>query len=384
MAGSIEPDAEWESPVGDPSNLDIIAARPDGRVELVLVVGGPLDLSERTAGVFRRKFRNYCQYVNSTEFAQEFGPANRDHVTIRIRSHSEVPQHLLAAIAQVAEAEQVRAGIVIDDAGAARAHWDQGPPAGATSQEVGRPQETHPQPTRAVGWNLGVLSSGLTVFVIGWIVLALAVAVDRGCGRTLRDRAGPINLGLFALQLAYWAAALMLVFGMTLSLISAPRLGAYLLLPALLLACFVPALIEAPKPSLRRHLIPAPNTKQQASVRDQGPATRAGDRGHSASYALGALGYGFFSGFLAYAAFRCGARGLAYCFAVQTAIMTWIVITLVEDLREARVLDGSNLLNLAVSLLLLSCLVVQLVLIGRFLAWMRHGGASPEVDTNAE
>jgi hypothetical protein len=58
------PSKEWESPVGQPDRLDLIATKNDGRVDVVVVAVRPLDVADRrTAAVLEAKLRNYCRYI---------------------------------------------------------------------------------------------------------------------------------------------------------------------------------------------------------------------------------------------------------------------------------------------------------------------------------
>jgi hypothetical protein len=100
---------KWYSPVGDPERLDLIGKRNDGGVDLLLVVARPLDLSPADVGAVSKKFRNYCRYVKSREFAAEFGAPSRESVRIGLRSDWEVPRPLIELISQIAAEEQTPA-----------------------------------------------------------------------------------------------------------------------------------------------------------------------------------------------------------------------------------------------------------------------------------
>jgi hypothetical protein len=113
MLGWAKGAGKWESPVGEWHNLDIIAKRPDRRVDLLIVVARPLDLSDKVVDVLARKFRNYCQYVKSADFAQEFGPPSRDRVGIGLRSDWEVPNELIDLIAEIGQEEETPAEIAV-------------------------------------------------------------------------------------------------------------------------------------------------------------------------------------------------------------------------------------------------------------------------------
>src|SRR3954470_5912854 len=106
MAGTPKRKADRESPVGDPDQLDIVAKREDGGVELVLVVGRPLDSSKATRDAFARKFRGYCRFVGSPEFEDEFGPPSEDRDTHAVRSDWKVPDELMQLMLKIAGSEE--------------------------------------------------------------------------------------------------------------------------------------------------------------------------------------------------------------------------------------------------------------------------------------
>lgn len=103
----------WESPVGDPEQIDMIGERLDGGVDLMIVVCRPLDQSQETADVFGRKVRNYCQSVASTDFAGEFGPPSEPRVCIAVRSDREVPEALILLVSRIGAEECVPAKLAI-------------------------------------------------------------------------------------------------------------------------------------------------------------------------------------------------------------------------------------------------------------------------------
>ena len=104
---------EWESPVGDPDQIDIICARRDGGVDLLLVCGRELDLSDQTMDVVASKLRNYCQYVKSDDFREEFGQPSEERVRIALRSDWELPQPIIDLVCEISEEEQPPAEIAI-------------------------------------------------------------------------------------------------------------------------------------------------------------------------------------------------------------------------------------------------------------------------------
>jgi hypothetical protein len=113
MAGRFKRKPDRESPVGDLDQLDIIAKRRDGGVDLFLVVGRPLDLSKATRDVFARKFRGYCRFVTSPEFEDEFGPPSEDRVCIAVSSDWEVPDEFMQLMLKIAAEEDVPAELAV-------------------------------------------------------------------------------------------------------------------------------------------------------------------------------------------------------------------------------------------------------------------------------
>jgi hypothetical protein len=85
-------DPNWESPVGDPEKIDVIMARKSGGADVILVASRPLDDSGATRRVFTQKLKNYCDYIRSREFAEEFGPPSENRVTLILHSPHEIPQ----------------------------------------------------------------------------------------------------------------------------------------------------------------------------------------------------------------------------------------------------------------------------------------------------
>jgi hypothetical protein len=105
---------EWTSPVGDAFNLDIVTKRQDREgVDLLIVVARPLDASPRVADAVSRKFRNYCQFVSSQDFAQEFGRPTPERVRIGLHSPWTIPDDLMEQIVQIAAEEQPPAEICV-------------------------------------------------------------------------------------------------------------------------------------------------------------------------------------------------------------------------------------------------------------------------------
>src|ERR1041384_3118602 len=104
---------KWESPIGDPENLDIMSKRPDGFLDLLIVTARPLDLDPRTVDVLSQKFRNYCLYIKSPAFAQEFGPPEDLQLRLGIFSRWEVHPDLIQLIEQIADEEMISAELAI-------------------------------------------------------------------------------------------------------------------------------------------------------------------------------------------------------------------------------------------------------------------------------
>ncbi len=105
---------EWESPVGDPDRIDMIATRHDGGVEVILVVARKLDFKDtRDRDVFAAKVRGYCQYIGHPVFAEEFGDPDPEKVKLAIRSDFEIPEEYIKLFVQIANEEDVPAGLEI-------------------------------------------------------------------------------------------------------------------------------------------------------------------------------------------------------------------------------------------------------------------------------
>ncbi len=105
--------SNWISPVGDDENMEIIDKRHDGGVDLCIVVARPLLPSAADMDVVARKFRNYCRYVKSENFAAEFGEPSTSRVRIALRCDWEIPLPFIDLINQIAKEEQVPAKTAI-------------------------------------------------------------------------------------------------------------------------------------------------------------------------------------------------------------------------------------------------------------------------------
>jgi hypothetical protein len=113
MFGWLKRGPTWESPVGDPDRLDIVAQRRDGVVELLMVFCRPLDDSAQTREVVTRKLRNSCRYIVSPVFAQEFGAPSEDRVCLALRSDWELPHEYIELLVRVSNEEQAPAQLVV-------------------------------------------------------------------------------------------------------------------------------------------------------------------------------------------------------------------------------------------------------------------------------
>ncbi len=109
-----QPAPGWESPVGDPGNLDLIGARHDGGIDLVLVCSRPLDDSPATREVLARKLRNYCHYVLSEDFAQEYGKPSEERTRILLKVLAQPPRAILNLLGQVWAERRVPARFAIE------------------------------------------------------------------------------------------------------------------------------------------------------------------------------------------------------------------------------------------------------------------------------
>lgn len=103
----------FESPVGDPDKLDIISKLANGRVDLLLVIVGPIQPTAQVLDVIGRKFRNYCQYVNSPDFQAEFGAPTIDRVTIGLKPQFEVPDEVLDLCDRIHREERTPATLAV-------------------------------------------------------------------------------------------------------------------------------------------------------------------------------------------------------------------------------------------------------------------------------
>jgi hypothetical protein len=101
------------SPVGDPENIDVLNKRPDGIVDLLILVTRPLEAARQTIATVSEKFRNYCLYVKCPAFAAEFGPPESIHVRVGLLSDWDVPELVIQALEEIADDEQLPAEFAI-------------------------------------------------------------------------------------------------------------------------------------------------------------------------------------------------------------------------------------------------------------------------------
>ena len=79
----------------DVNNIDLIAERKNGGVDLFIISSGEIDASENTQKLLLDKVGNYLGYVNSNEFATTFPGVSKDKVTIVFELEKQAPELLL-------------------------------------------------------------------------------------------------------------------------------------------------------------------------------------------------------------------------------------------------------------------------------------------------
>jgi hypothetical protein len=107
-------DPSWSSPVGDPDLLDLVGAREDCGVDLVLVADRPLDNGPQTRAIVSRKLRNYCAYVASQQFADEFGSPCPERTCIIVRVPAEPPREIVSLLNRLHADSGTLARLVIE------------------------------------------------------------------------------------------------------------------------------------------------------------------------------------------------------------------------------------------------------------------------------
>jgi hypothetical protein len=107
-------DPNWSSPVGDPDQLDLVATRYDGGIDLILVASRPLDTGPQTRGVVSRKLRNYCVYVASQDFADEFGIPSPERTRIIVRLPAEPHAEIASLLTRLHAECAVPARLVVE------------------------------------------------------------------------------------------------------------------------------------------------------------------------------------------------------------------------------------------------------------------------------
>jgi hypothetical protein len=105
--------ADAASPIGDPENLDILNVPQDGLVDVLILVQRPLDVAKKTTRALEQKFRNYCRYIKSKAFRDEFGRPDDIHVRVGLLSDWEIPAELIELVETIAADEHVPAEVAI-------------------------------------------------------------------------------------------------------------------------------------------------------------------------------------------------------------------------------------------------------------------------------
>ena len=63
---------EFEPPIQNLGSIDVLGARKDGGVDLIVVVSGPIDASADTLENLDRKIRAYIAEVGSRAFQERY------------------------------------------------------------------------------------------------------------------------------------------------------------------------------------------------------------------------------------------------------------------------------------------------------------------------
>jgi hypothetical protein len=74
---------------GDLNNLDILAKRKDGGVDLIIIAVGKVPGDPEIQEMLLTKVRNYLGFINSDDFSYQFGLP--DKAKVRIILQCEVP-----------------------------------------------------------------------------------------------------------------------------------------------------------------------------------------------------------------------------------------------------------------------------------------------------
>ena len=78
----------------DTGKIDIMAKRNDGGIDLFIVSTGVIDASAETQKILLDKVENYLNYINSSEFRQEFAEVKKDRITIVFELEEQMPELL--------------------------------------------------------------------------------------------------------------------------------------------------------------------------------------------------------------------------------------------------------------------------------------------------
>jgi len=79
-----------EPPIQNLDNIDIVAPRVDGVVELYIIASGSLDASPQTQRLLLDKVQSYLDQIASPEFQAEFKSPGADQIQIIITCDHDV------------------------------------------------------------------------------------------------------------------------------------------------------------------------------------------------------------------------------------------------------------------------------------------------------
>lgn len=89
-----------EEPIQNLDQFDIVGNRKDGGVDLVIVVSGFLDNTERNEYLLKTKIQNYINEIFSDDWASKYGKGN-SHIYIKAQ---EMPdQEMINLISAIKE-----------------------------------------------------------------------------------------------------------------------------------------------------------------------------------------------------------------------------------------------------------------------------------------
>ena len=75
--------------VGPLDSLDLMGARKDGGIDLVIVTVGKFQGTSEEQKNLLNKIQNYLNYISSKEFMKEFGKPLKERVEIKLKLESE-------------------------------------------------------------------------------------------------------------------------------------------------------------------------------------------------------------------------------------------------------------------------------------------------------